>query len=92
MGSNPTEPAFRARERIGLSASYAKIDLNPFIFRINYGIAVKVSSRWLTGKRSEALDALPVIMKLARDTLDPNEFNEAEDISKALVGTKKTKK
>jgi hypothetical protein len=48
-----------------------------------------VSSPWITGKKSEALDALPVVVKLAKDTLNPNTLIEAENIARKVIGSKK---
>lgn len=51
-----------------------------------------MSSRWKTGKWSEALYALLVIIDIARDTLNSCESEEAEHLAIMLVGTKKQKK
>lgn len=51
-----------------------------------------MSSRWKTGRRWEALDALPFIVELARDTLDSNVLEEAENLAIMLVGSKGQKR
>jgi hypothetical protein len=50
-----------------------------------------MSSPWSTGLRSEALDALPEIVKLARDTLTPEKLQEAESVAHDLLIGKRTK-
>ena len=50
-----------------------------------------MSSPWITGKKSEALDALPVIIELAKNTLHPDVFIEAENIARELISSKRKK-
>ena len=47
-----------------------------------------MSSPYLTGRKSEMLSALPVVVKLAEDILTPSELDEAERISIMLAGSK----
>lgn len=47
-----------------------------------------MSSKYQTGKRSEALDALPEIIQLARDVLSEKKYQEAENIAHVLLGSK----
>jgi len=51
-----------------------------------------MSSPWKTGDISEALDALPEIIELAKNVLVPIELEKAEKLAEMLVGTKKEKK
>ena len=51
-----------------------------------------MSSPWETGLKSEALDALPEIVELARNTLPPEKLKEANLIAEMLVGSKKKRK
>jgi hypothetical protein len=48
-----------------------------------------MSSQWKTGSRSEALHALPVVIDLAKETLDISELEEAENTAFSLVGSKR---
>ncbi len=50
-----------------------------------------MSSPWSTGLRSEALEALPEIIKLAQDTLTPKKLREAESVAHDLLIGKKTR-
>jgi hypothetical protein len=50
-----------------------------------------MSSPWGTGLRSEALEALPEIVKLAHRTLTPEKLLEAESIAHDLLIGKRTK-
>lgn len=50
-----------------------------------------MSSPWRTGLKSEALQALPEIVELARDTLSTNELEEATAIAHMLTGSKAQK-
>jgi hypothetical protein len=51
-----------------------------------------MSSPWKTGHKDKTLQALPEIVKLAKDTLTFENFEEAEKISKMLVSGKKDRK
>jgi hypothetical protein len=47
-----------------------------------------VSSPYRTGRKSEMLDALPIVCELAQDVLTPPELDEANEISKMLAGSR----
>lgn len=51
-----------------------------------------MSSPYLTGRKSERLDALPVVYELAEDTLTSSEIDKAEQISIMLVGSRKQRR
>jgi hypothetical protein len=50
-----------------------------------------MNSPWKTGYLSEALDALPDIIELAKNVLTSSELEEANELATMLVGTKKQK-
>ena len=51
-----------------------------------------MSSRFLTGKKSEALDALPEILLLAKDVLTESKYEEAENVAKTIARSKRNRK
>lgn len=51
-----------------------------------------MSSPYLTGRKSEMLWALPMVVELAEDTLSPSELDEAERVSLMLAGSKKQRR
>ena len=48
-----------------------------------------MSSRWLTGNKSEVLAASPAINELARIVLDSTELDEAENVAFKLASSKR---
>lgn len=48
-----------------------------------------MSSPWGTGLKNEALEALPEIVELAKDTLTAEKLKEANTIAQMLIGSKK---
>ena len=50
-----------------------------------------MSSPWRSGLKHEAMDALPEIIELAKNTLTIGQLADAEKISNMLLGSKKTR-
>ncbi len=48
-----------------------------------------MSSKYQTGKRSEAAQALPEVIDLAKDVLSEEKYQEAENVARKLLGSKK---
>jgi hypothetical protein len=51
-----------------------------------------MSSVYRTGSKNEILSALPIIQNLAKDTLQPSELQEAENLALMFTGNKRLKK
>jgi len=51
-----------------------------------------MSSPWQSGLRDQALEALPEIDCLARDLLAPEKYEEANNISRMLLGPKEKRR
>lgn len=50
-----------------------------------------MSSSYLTGKKDEALDALPEIIQLARDILTEEKYQDAENVARMILSSKRSR-
>jgi hypothetical protein len=51
-----------------------------------------MSSRFITGEKSKALDALPEILLLAKDVLTESKYKDAENVAKTIATSKRNRK
>jgi len=56
-------------------------------------VAVKIimSSRYKTGRKNEALEALPEIIDLAKDVLSEDKYLQAEEVAKSILSSKRNR-
>jgi hypothetical protein len=51
-----------------------------------------MSSRFITGEKSKALDALPEILLLAKDVLTESKYEDAETVARTIARSKRNRK